>query len=776
MNAGDISVQRQGEGFSLAYDGLELIEDLGIGLPIDGVWRWTFDGSIRVLEAFKGTGRDRLGRYSYEALVYAVPGVYEEDVPAIRQELRAYGGSRLMVETTALEDIGGTYVEDSFHDTTFNSPVMLLREDLNYLAYTWGLIALESSRDGGHFPEAVTGKGLASLPSKLRQVGYSPREDLSTISRKPFGPLILYDDRERTLVAAPFNHLLISPLRVIQAPTGMAVARGLHGSVDRIPRNTTTRTALVFGQGVVETVYKLGDWLLETGGKDRAAHSDHPLLGTAGYWNCFGGYYTELFRKADEKVLQELSAHFRDAKIPIGYFGLDLWYSYGQVGFARSYRPDPAKYPRGLEAIHREIGLPYLLHMSAFDTPNDYLNQHEFTVGPASSYPMERGFYEGLAGDFESWGALGIWPDFLRTQLQNSPSLRSRIGGADRWFDDLAGAFGERGMAVMMCMPTIGHYLASTRHRNVLAVRTHTDYLNHQAQQVEALRVTGQVRNFMPFQDSVRHNVLLSLLAGSLGLAPSYDVFLTNRNHPEGFAEPNAEYEALLRAMSAGVVAVGDKAGFIDGSILGRLCFPDGRTARPDHPPLPVVSTLQSDVLAFYTTTTVGGAKWMYLAAFNIGREAAGYSLDLEELFGGGQVATVYDHFVGRVVRGNTLEGGLEPAQGHYYVVMPRLGNLHFLGFPDKYITVSSRQVTGVQESDGRVTVSFRLPSTRPADLEKHTYVVALYGVHELEVRGNGTESLNLRQEGELTYVEFATKREDVSLTSRPVHETRLSG
>ena len=166
----------------------------------------------------------------------------------------------------------------------------------------------------------------------------------------------------------------------------------------------------------------------------------------------------------------------------------------------------------------------------------------------------------------------------------------------------------------------------------------------------------------------------------------------------------------------------------------------------------------------------------MYLAAFNIGREAAGYSLDLEELFGGSQVATVYDHFVGRVVRGNTLEGGLEPTQGHYYVVMPRLGNLHFLGFPDKYITVSSRQVTGVQESDGRVTVSFRLPSTRPADLEKHTYVVALYGVHELEVRGNGTESLNLRQEGELTYVEFATKREDVSLTFRPVHETRLSG
>ncbi len=534
MSTGDISVQRRGEGFSLAYDGHEFIEDLGIGLPVDGVWRWTSDGSIRVLEALQGTGRDRLGRYDYHALIYTVPGVYGGDVPAIRQELRNYGGSRLTVETTALEDIAGTYVEDSFHDTTFNSPIMLLAEDLNYLAYTWGLISLESSRDGGHFPEAVTGRGLANLPSKLSKAGYSPKEDLSTISKKPFCPLVLYDDQERTLAAAPFNHFLISPLRVIDTPSETAVARGLHGSVDGIPRNTTTRTALVFGRGVAETLYRLGDWLLEAGGKDRRDHSDHPLLGTAGYWNCFGGYYTELFRKADEEVLQELSACFRDAEVPIGYFGLDLWYRYGQVGFARSYKPDPVKYPRGLETVHRETGIPYLLHMSAFDTPNDYMGKHEFTVGPASSYPVERTFYEGLAGEFESWGALGIWPDFLRTQLQNSPSLRSRIGSADRWFDDLAGAFGDRGMAVMMCMPTIGHYLASTRHRNVMAVRTHTDYLNHQSQQVEALRVTGQVRNFMPFQDSIRHNVLLSLLAGSLGLAPSYDVFLTNRQHPEG--------------------------------------------------------------------------------------------------------------------------------------------------------------------------------------------------------------------------------------------------
>ncbi len=227
--------------------------------------------------------------------------------------------------------------------------------------------------------------------------------------------------------------------------------------------------------------------------------------------------------------------------------------------------------------------------------------------------------------------------------------------------------------------------------------------------------------------------------------------------------------------MSAGVVAVGDKAGFIDKSILDRLCFPDGRTAKPDHPPVPVVSTLQSDVLAFYTTTTVGGRKWIYLAAFNVGQDAAGYSLNLDELSGYVWESLVYDYLAGRVVQGTTLGGSLEPAQGHYYVIAPKLGQFHFLGFPDKYITVSGRQVTGLQESARDVTVSFRLPSSPTGGIGKHRYTVALYGPPGLEVKGGGAESLSLRQEGDLTYVEFATEREDPLLTFGLVHETGLS-
>lgn len=786
VNWGGISIDRRGAGVGIDYAGETFVEDLGIGLPINNGWRWSFDGSLKLVDEGRGAGKDRLGEYSYVTLIYTAPGLLD-DMPLIQQELRTYAppgpSGQLLIETKVLEEIRGTYLEDSFYSTTFNSPVLLLPKDLNFLAYTWGLMGAESSRDGGHFPEAVAGTGLQNIPSKLRTAGYSPREDLHNTAEKPFCPLVLYNDTGRTLVISPFNHFLISPLRTIETPSGQGVARGFHGSVDVLPKGTTSRTALVFGDGVVETMAKWGDWLLKVGEKSRRLPTDNPLLGGIGFWNCFGGYYTELFRKVDERVLKELAAHFSEEDIPVSYFGLDLWYNYGQVGFARNYREDQRKYPRGLGPVYEETGVPYLLHMSAFESPNDYLDHYEFAVDQDSSYPTQRKFYEDLAQEFKVRGAIGIWPDFLRTQLQNSKTLRNHIGEADRWFDDLAGAFGDQDMVMMMCMPTVGHYLASTRHQNIVAVRTHSDYLNHQKNQVEALRHTGQIRNFLPFQQSVRHNVLVSLLAHSLGLCPSFDVFLTNRTHPEGFSEPNAESEALLRAMSAGVVAVGDKAGFIDKEIIGKLCFPDGRTSRPDHPPLPVVGTLQSEVLAFYTTTTVSAWKWIYLALFNIGEARARYELDISEIDGGNDGRAIYDYFAGKVTHSNEVEGDLEPGQGHYYVVMPQVGWAGFLGFPDKYITVSSRQVAGIEATDLELTVNFRLPFSSsgirgansagegvvsPASggdsASGRSYTVALQTSSEVDVRGDGAEIRGVGAKGELVYIEFKATSEEPSL------------
>jgi hypothetical protein len=669
MSTAKLEVTRTGSGVSIGYDGRPMVVDTGAGIPLGGRWWWSFDGSLRLVDASEHDGSDWLGAYTALALTYS-----DQAGPLIRQALHTYADdSSLVVETTALRDLWGTALVDSFFHTTFNSPVVRLADGLGYLVYTWGLADNEGVGIGGHFPDAVVAPDLDSLPEQLRLADFSPTTDDHQRGEKPFAPLIASDRQERTLVMAPLDHVLISPLRLLPTPSGVGVTRGLHGGVDAIPAGTTTRTSLVFGQGVAATMQKWGDLLLRLSGKRRGQGQGSLLVRSLGFWNCYGSYYAELFRPASATTLQALSAYFREAGVPVCYIGLDLWYHYDQVGFARRYQPDAAKYPQGLKGIFEETGLPFLLHMSAFDLANAYLDAYPFVVEEGSAYPVDPQVYRDLAREFKDWGAMGIWPDFLRTQLQHCRSLRCSMGLADAWFDGLVRSMAQEGLEVMLYMPTIGHYLASTRYDNVIAVRTSTDYVNHQRGQVAMLRHLEEFRRPLNSpQRNLRQNLLLSFLAGAVGLAPSYDVFITNQHHSEGFAEPDAPRQALARALSAGIVGIGDKRDQVDREIVGRLAFPDGTLSQPDHPPYPVGATLQSDATAFYTTTSISGYRWIYVALFNLAEENREYHLDLRPFLRGTE-SVVYDYMAGEHVAESQLmpglTGELQAGEYRYWVI-----------------------------------------------------------------------------------------------------------
>ena len=401
------------------------------------------------------------------------------------------------------------------------------------------------------------------------------------------------------------------------------------------------------------------------------------------------------------------------------------------MGFAKSYRPHPDKYPQGLKAVVQETGLPLLLHMSAFAPDNEYLDSYEFVVDEGSGYPAGSVFYQDRAAEFKDWGALGIWPDFLRTQIQYSSSLRNRIGAADTWLDGLCQAMAQEGLEVMLCMPTVGHYLASTVHDNVIAVRTSTDYVNHQAGQLELLgRNIREYRIPNTRNHNLRQNLLLSLLAGALDLSPSYDVFITAGDHLEGFAEPDASLQALARALSGGIVGIGDKVGHVDKDIVARLAFPDGTLAQPDHPPYPVAATLQAKVRAFYTTTSIGDFRWTFLALFNLGDSVGEYGLDLDPFLFQGEGA-VYDYFAVKTVPEHYLAGNLDAGDTRYLVLPPQVGELYLLGFLDKYVTLSGRQVKNIVASEQGIELALELPAGR-------SYTFTVGGAENLSVEGEG--------------------------------------
>ena len=146
---------------------------------------------------------------------------------------------------------------------------------------------------------------------------------------------------------ALLDHLLISPLRLLPTPSGVGVARGLHGGGRRDSRWHHDWHFFGLWPGVAATMQQ-GDLLLRLSGKRRG--QARQLAGAEpGFWNCYGSYYAELFRPASATTLRALSAYFREAGVPVRYIGLDLWYHYDQVGFARRYQPDAEKYPQGLK-------------------------------------------------------------------------------------------------------------------------------------------------------------------------------------------------------------------------------------------------------------------------------------------------------------------------------------------------------------------------------------------------------------------------------------------
>jgi hypothetical protein len=212
-----------------------MVLELGVGVPINGQWRWSFDSTLRLLSSSQEGGQDQLGQYGALVLTYA-----DDEGPMVQNRLKVYlEEPALVVEATTLRDLAGTALEDSFFSTTFNAPIARLAEGLNCLTYTWGLRGGEGAGIGGNFPDAAIAPDLDSLPEMLRLADFSPSSDVHQTGDKAFGPLIAYDGQERTLVMSPLNHYLISPLRLIKTPTGTGVARGLHGSVDFIPSGTT---------------------------------------------------------------------------------------------------------------------------------------------------------------------------------------------------------------------------------------------------------------------------------------------------------------------------------------------------------------------------------------------------------------------------------------------------------------------------------------------------------------------------------------------------------
>ncbi|MCI2424942.1 hypothetical protein LM599_02835 [Candidatus Acetothermia bacterium] len=689
-----------GRSPALVCDGRKWITDFGAYFPVNGKWldsRRTDKNSFQ-----EHVGEDRLGRYQAYETDYHI-----EPTPIIRFTIKVYHDlSAVVTEAETLTDLHGLHSKDSFSDSTFNAPTFHIADDLNFLLYTFGLDRAGDDYPGGYWPEAIYGRSSKEIPLN-----------------KPFVPLILFHgtekgdirtaDRPRVLIVAPFNFYITSPLRRF---ADGSIGRGLHGSVDKLLRGTVTKTIFFFGDGLAATICAFGDLLLAFSGKERPVTNDHILLERLGHWNAYGGYYAEIFHGLDEEKLHELAAYFRMEKIPVSYFGLDLWYNFDHIGLARSYSPQRRKYPRGLKSVSDETKLPYVLHLSALDKEHQYGSDGDFSQ-----------IYRRIAAQLTEEGGITAWHDWLRTQQHLTAKLRCDPQAAEEWFSEIAQAFSSESLSMLLCMETMGMNLASTQQPNIIAVRSFTDYLFGQAGQLADLadrNLDGFSRESTAKREFIKQNLLVGMFCWGLGLYPFYDLFITNRHHPEGFAEPQAAEEALLRALSTGPVGIGDKIGEVDKEIVNRLVFPDGILAKADHPPFVVPSTIFGDLLVTYTESRSANLSTIYLLICNVGEKDQEYIVDIDMICDDDRL--IYDYFAETMV--DRVCGSLPPAGIAYYILPPRVGGVALLGFIDKYVTLPAARIRDIRELlTGGMTATFHVPPL-------HRYAIAACGGRDLQI------------------------------------------
>ena len=615
------------------------IEDIGVRVFQDG--NWLSDASGGISPGDWEEGKEAGGEFARLRREYSHAGS-----PWLELVIHAYP-DLILIAVTALRDITGISRGDSFTLPGVFLPHFRLTPDLGFFLTTFGLGGDDDGYPGGYWPTARLGRGMEELPDEA------------------FAPLVLYDAGNAVAIA-PGNLFLTSPL--VKTPDG--VGRGLHGAVERIPAGTRLETLISWGKDPTAALLRLGEHLLSRGGKGRPTPDSHPVLSKLGWWNAYGGYYTEPIRELDEEGLTGVLEGLAGARIPLGYLGLDLWYPYERIGQAIEYVPDPRKYPHGIGKIAASAGLSTVLHLSALSRENAY-----------GSDGADPGFYREVAASLARERAVVAWHDWLRTQQHLTRRLRAEPTAAEAWFGGMAGAFAGEGLDVLLCMQTMGMNLAATQHPNVVAGRTHTDYLFSQSEALDEAERRGHPEfkdGFVPAHELHRQNLFMGTVLYALGMMPFHDLFLT-RPHP-GLGGDHPEEEAVLRALSCGPVGIGDGPGMTDPKLVRRLLLPDGTIARPDHPPFPIWSTVNDDVVAFFTERRVGGAVWGHLLLLNTAAGEAGFSL--EPPLPGEHV--IWDGLRGEVVP--ALRGTIPPGRIAYFVLVPEREGIGLLGAEGMFV------------------------------------------------------------------------------------------
>ena len=514
-------------------------------------------------------------------------------------------------------------------------------------------------------------------------------------------PLVLFDSTLNTAVLSPLNHF-ISAVQIKSANFADSLVCGVNGEVSSIPPGFKQEFILYAGQGVNRTMFDWGSVLLDLGNKKRGSGAYDRTLRYLGYWTDNGSYYyynTEPSKNYQITML-DLAAHLHDNHVPVKYLQFDSWWYYkGSDRGVALWKPRSDVFPDGLRWLHEKLDMPFVGHSRYWSKENQYNGRYTFVSGKDGSVPTDGRFWDHLMRQARLDGICLYEQDWLNEQIERVEAVRKDALLAEQWLGQMDEAALAHDISVMYCMPLPSFYLASTCYSSVTQIRATTDYNpgNHQ------WRIG-----------------LNSLLAWSLGLAPFKDNFWSTEHQPgsvygSSAVEPNSRLQALVSALSCGAIGPSDKIGYVDKSLILKVCRADGLLLKPDKPATPLDKCFMPDGPSgdvWDTYVRLGGKQWHYLLVANqpmpceitladLGLASSYVVLDSDS----GKLAT-FDATNHLVVGPMTSERPDRVMPFRYFIMAPRdETGIAFLGEIDKFITVSRERFTAI--STNSRTVAF---------------------------------------------------------------------
>lgn len=546
-----------------------------------------------------------------------------------------------------------------------------------------------------------------ALPVRTTTAGrfdFAPSNNLTSPSAVV--PLVLQSSDGRCELLAPMNAWHEQILAVDQGERIDRFRWGWHGDLDDIPAGFCAELGIFTGTSITDVFER---WASAIGANDRPPARTDPLLTHLSYWTDNGAAYwyrTEPDRDLPTTLVDKID-ELDGLGVPVRSVELDSWFYHHEIsrpvatiGYLEevpptgmlSWTPRADVLPDGVAALRSRFGSapgdddvrPLVLHSRHISPTSPYIQDGDWWLGRAA-HPVDPSFFRQWFDDAASWGATCIEQDWMMVVFFGTRALRSTPGRAMAWQRALDDAAAATGVSLMWCMALPGDFAASVELDHVIAIRTSDDY-----------RYADDPADLWVWYLTVNR------MAAALGLPVFKDCFLSSPDpgDSEIDGDPHAELEALLSALSAGVVGIGDRIGRTDVGIVRRTCRADGLLVGPDHPIALIDRSFADAGLdgRHLCWASAASGPWVYVVAINTADDPVTVADEVTlDHVGISEPCVVYDWRQRRASPATSIDVTLEPRDWALFVCCPIRfvdgEQTALIGDPDVYATMGRARV-----------------------------------------------------------------------------------